>query len=365
MNTENTEFSGSETSLPKKKKKKKLLILLVVLVLILAAGGGFAYYYFSERAHAQDTVEEFLSGVQKMDFSLMENHLQSKDLSALDQVDLRNAVYMDFFQEINQQMSFKISKNNFDLKNKTAKITVHIKYVDGSDIYQAAVSEFLRQMVSTAFSEESMTSDEAHEKLASIMQEKAAATEYTFAETDVTYPVIKTGKEWKVASLDQETVKIMSANFQSVAKELENSLSGANTDGDGTADVPSPSNTDTIDMQTDKFTIHYTQHRVSKDFAGKPCLLVYYDYTNNGTVSSSAMVDVSLQAYQNGKACDASIPETNDTAVDNFMKEIEPGKTVNVCQVFSLSDESDVTLKASETFSFSDGQTASQILKIK
>ncbi|MDO4602149.1 MAG: DUF5067 domain-containing protein [Eubacteriales bacterium] len=357
MSTENTKNT-------EKKKNTKLRLLLILLILILGAGGGFAYYYFSERSHAEKSVEQFLSGVQKMDFSLMEKQLQSQDLSALDAVDLRNAVYIDFFQELNQQMSFEISDNKFNLSGQTAKVTAHIKYVDGSEIYQEAISEFLRQMVSSAFSEESMTSDQAHEKLASIMKEKAAGTKYKFAETDITYPVIKAGNEWKIASLDDQTVKVMSANFQSVAKELEKSLSG-NTQENTVDAVPSPSDTDTIDMETDKFTIHYTQHRVGKDFAGKPCLLVYYDYTNNGSAASSAMVDVNIQAYQKGKVCDASIPEANDTAVDNFMKEIEPGKTVNVCQVFSLSDESDVTLKASETFTFSNGKTASQILKIK
>lgn len=357
MSTENTKNTG-------KKKKTKLRLLLLLLILILGAGGGFAYYYFSERSHAEKSVEQFLAGVQKMDFSLMEKHLQSQDLSALDAVDLRNTVYMDFFQELNQQMSFEISENKFNLSGQTAKVTAHIKYVDGSEIYQAAISEFLRQMVSSAFSEESMSSEQAHEKLASIMKEKAAGTKYKFAETDITYPVIKAGNEWKIASLDDQTVKVMSANFQSVAKELENSLSG-NIQEKTVDAVPAPSDTDTIDMETDKFTIHYTQHRVGKDFAGKPCLLVYYDYTNNGSASSSAMVDVNIQAYQNGKVCDASIPEANDSAVDNFIKEIEPGKTVNVCQVFSLSDESDVTLKANETFTFNDGKTASQILKIK
>ncbi len=357
MSTENTKNTG-------KKKKTKLRLLLLLLILILGAGGGFAYYYFSERSHAEKSVEQFLAGVQKMDFSLMEKHLQSQDLSALDAVDLRNTVYMDFFQELNQQMRFEISENKFNLSGQTAKVTAHIKYVDGSEIYQAAISEFLRQMVSSAFSEESMSSDQAHEKLASIMKEKAAGTKYKFAETDITYPVIKAGNEWKIASLDDQTVKVMSANFQSVAKELENSLSG-NIQENTVDAVPAPSDTDTIDMETDKFTIHYTQHRVGKDFAGKPCLLVYYDYTNNGSASSSAMVDVNIQAYQNEKVCDASIPEANDSAVDNFIKEIEPGKTVNVCQVFSLSDESDVTLKANETFTFNDGKTASQILKIK
>ena len=44
---------------------------------------------------------------------------------------------------------------------------------------------------------------------------------------------------------------------------------------------------------------------------------------------SSAMVDVSLKAYQHGESCEAAIPENNDDAIDHFTAEIQPGQTVN------------------------------------
>ena len=78
-------------------------------------------------------------------------------------------------------------------------------------------------------------------------------------------------------------------------------------------------------MSNDKFTIHYTKCRVTKDYAGNSCILVYYDYTNNGSSPSSAMVDVNLQATQNGQALEAAILAENDTAVDQFMAEVNPG----------------------------------------
>ncbi len=365
-NIENTEMSNTETSVETKKKKKFPLFLLFLLIFILLIGGGFAYYYFSERNQAQKAVEAFLSNAQKMDFASMEKYLQNSDLSSLDEVDLRNPTYTEFFQDINKNMSFKITQNDFDLQNGTAKITAHIKYVDGSAIYQDAIGEFLRQMVSSALSEQTITPEETHQKLASILTEKASQMEYSFTESDVVYPVIKIKDQWKIASLDENTVKIMSANFQSVIKDLESSLSSPEIKEENTVDsIPSPSKEDTINMTTDKFTIHYTQHKIEKDFSGEPCLLLYYDYTNNSNVASSAMVDVNIQAYQNGKVCNAAIPEKNNAAIDNFMKEVGPGETVNVCQVFTISGKEDVTLQASETFRFNNGKTASQILKIQ
>ena len=68
------------------------------------------------------------------------------------------------------------------------------------------------------------------------------------------------------------------------------------------------------------------------------------------------MVDVNLTAYQNDAALEAAIPANSDEAVDAFMKEIQPGETVNVCQAFSLNDMSQVTLHASDAFGLDTGK---------
>ncbi|MDO4276438.1 MAG: DUF5067 domain-containing protein [Eubacteriales bacterium] len=356
----NEDISGK-----KGKKKKRIWVVGVAVILLLAVAGGGGYY-FMQRLKPEKAVEQFLDGMQKMDFASMEGLLQSNDLSALDNADIRDDAYSEFFKGINEKMSYKIVKNDFDIQNGTAQVTARIKYIDGSDIYKETISEFLRQIVSTAFSGEELSEVQTQQKLASILSDKAGAVEDKFSEADITYPLIKAGGEWKIVSLDDETVKIMSANFKSVEDEINQSLDVMDSGADSAeGQAPDVSQGDTIDMTTEKFTIHYTQHRIGKDFAGNPCLLLYYDYTNNGTAASSAMVDVNIRAYQNDKACDAAIPESNEDAIDNFMAEIQPGATVNVCQAFSLADNSDVTLRAGEAFSFGGGETTSQILKVQ
>ena len=76
------------------------------------------------------------------------------------------------------------------------------------------------------------------------------------------------------------------------------------------------------------------------------------------------MVDVSLQAWQDGAALSPAIPEKNNDASDRFFDEVKPGETINICQVFSLAGTGDVTVEA-ETVSETDTAKASQILKIK
>lgn len=374
----------------KKKKKGKAGFTLVILLLILVLGAGIAYYFY-ERSQPGKALETYLASIQKMDFTSMESQLQSNDLSALDNADIRNAAYQDFFSSINAKMTYKIVKTRFSFQDGTAEVTARIRYIDGTNIYKETITEFLRQIVSSAFSGENLTEEETQNKLASILTEKAASLEDTFTETDVTYPMIKVNGLWKVTSLDDETVKIMSANFKSVEDEISQTLNDPSdpSDTSGSSDpnavdaVP-PESTDnadstegsasagqtsgsdgTIDLANDRFSIHYTRNVVATDFGGEPCLLVYYDYTNNGFSASSAMVDVNLTASQNGTSLEAAIPANSDDAIDAFMKEIQPGETINVCQAFSLQDMSPVTLRAADTFGLDNGATASQTLTLQ
>ena len=349
----------------KKNKKGHAGLIIFILILVLAIGGG-AGFYFYQRQQPRKAVEQFLDSMQNMDFTTMESMIQSSDLSALDNADIRNTAYTDFFSEINKKMTYKITKNRFDIQNGTASVTAHITYIDGTNIYKATITEFLRQIVSNAYAGNQLSEDETQETLASILNEQAKKVEKDeFSEADITYPLIKTNSGWKIVSLDDETVKIMSANFKSVEDEINNSLNNTDSEDSSASSAPEASADDTLNLTTDKFTIKYTKHVITKDFAGNPCIMVYYDYTNNESTASSAMVDVSLKAYQHGEACEAAIPENNDDAIDHFTAEIQPGQTVNVCQAFTLTDERDVTVQAKEAFSFDEDAVAKQILKVK
>lgn len=352
---------------PVRKKKKRRhfgpILLILVLLAALVLGGIF---YFHERQKPVEAVENFLSCIQKMDFDGMTALLQSQDLSALDNADVREEAYADFFRTNNSKMTYRILKNNFHIENGTANVTVLLRYIDGTEIYKESITEFLRQMVSTAFSGRQPTEAETQQMLSSILMEKSGAAEDQFTESQITYPLIQIGNTWKIVSLDEDTVRIMSSNFVNVQDEINNRLVSMK---EGTApedtEIPAPEADAVVDMTADGFSIRYTHYRIAEDFGGSPCIVFYYDYTNSGTAASSAMVDVRIQALQNGKALEAAVLADNEEAADNFMAEIQPGETVNVCQAFVLEDESDVTILAEEAFRFGDGQIVSQILKVK
>ena len=387
MNTDNNDFydddlsrslinNDFEDNSPRRKKKsKKPLIICLVILLIAAVAGGVAWY-LNERHKPVEATEKFLTGMQNMDFTTMENLLQSHDLSALDDADIRDSAYTDFFTTINKKMTYKITKNKFDIQNGTAKVTVHMKYIDGTNIYAATIQEYTRKVAVATYAGKTMSQDDIQEMLASLLAENASTADEKYSDIDITYPLIKIGDEWKIVSLDDTTVKVMCANFKNVKDEISSQLNDDSSDSssDASTDSTEPSDTSdsaqtagsSIDITTDKFSVRFKQFAVSKDYGGNPCLMIYYDYTNSGDSQSSAFVDFTLQASQNGESLEGTYPEANDTAVDNYMNTIDPGKTVTVCQVYLLKDTtSDVTLQGKETLNVSGGQTTSQVLKLQ
>ena len=154
-----------------------------------------------------------------MDFT-MENLLQSHDLSALDDADIRDSAYTDFFTTINKKMTYKITKNKFDIQNGTANVTVHMKYIDGTNIYAATIQEYTRKVAVAAYAGKTMTQDDIQEMLASLLTENASTADEKYSDIDITYPLIKIGDEWKIVSLDDTTVKVMCANFKNVKDEI-------------------------------------------------------------------------------------------------------------------------------------------------
>ena len=387
MNTDNNDFydddlsrslinNDFEDNSPRRKKKsKKPLIICLVILLIAAVAGGVAWY-LNQRHKPVEATEKFLTGMQNMDFTTMENLLQSHDLSALDDADIRDSAYTDFFTTINKKMTYTITKNKFDIQNGTAKVTVHLKYIDGTNIYAATIQEYTRKVAVAAYAGKTMTQDDIQEMLASLLAENASTADEKYSDIDITYPLIKIGDEWKIVSLDDTTVKVMCANFKNVKDEISSQLNDESSDSSSDASADSTASSDTadsaqtagssIDITTDKFSVRFKQFAVSKDYGGNPCLMIYYDYTNSGDSQSSAFVDFTLQASQNGESLEGTYPEANDTAVDNYMNTIDPGKTVTVCQVYLLKDTtSDVTLQGKETLNVSGGQTTSQVLKLQ
>lgn len=115
-----------------------------------------------------------------------------------------------------------------------------------------------------------------------------------------------------------------------------------------------------IDFEAASFKVTYSRHETGKDWDGNPCLYFYYNFTNNGTENTSAMSSAYMQCFQNGVQCDTAFVDYN-TEMDNYMKDIQPGTTIEVCECYVLSDNSEVTIEASDWASFSNDKDVQKI----
>ena len=119
-----------------------------------------------------------------------------------------------------------------------------------------------------------------------------------------------------------------------------------------------------ISMETDDFSIVYSRHEAGTDYEGKPCLYYYYTYTNKSDKNQSAAVATSVKAFQNGVECGIAISTEGRPEIENYMKEVQSGGTLEVCEVYELADTSEVTIEAKDFLSFSD-EKDTQILALQ
>lgn len=109
-----------------------------------------------------------------------------------------------------------------------------------------------------------------------------------------------------------------------------------------------------INFDGEGYNVTYVKHETGTDYEGNPCLYYYYTFTNNGEENTSAAVASYIQCFQNGVQCQSAITTESNDSINNYMMDVQPCGSIEVCQVFSLSDTSDVTIEASELISFDD-----------
>lgn len=135
----------------------------------------------------------------------------------------------------------------------------------------------------------------------------------------------------------------------------ENEANTDNSSADDTATDEAKAEDDgIINFDGEGYNVTYVKHETGTDYEGNPCLYYYYTFTNNGEENTSAAVASYIQCFQNGVQCETAITTDGNDSIDNYMLEVQPGGSLEVCEVFSLSDTSEITIEASDLISFDD-----------
>ncbi len=145
----------------------------------------------------------------------------------------------------------------------------------------------------------------------------------------------------------------LNSSKPSSSSQLANGPSENGTDSTS-SDTSVPQSSDSGKLGD--FEISILEARKSTDYEGKPALIIGYKFTNNSAENKSFAVAVRSKAYQNSVQLESAILAGSDETYNsqNYMKEVQPGGTLDVELAYLLQDETnEVTVEVSELISLS------------
>lgn len=112
-----------------------------------------------------------------------------------------------------------------------------------------------------------------------------------------------------------------------------------------------------FDIDGDTFHVTYKNYKLATSLYGSPCVVIFYDYTNKSDKDQSvAGSPFLMHPEQNGLRCNNNIISSSENIpeIESYFKHIKPGATIQVAEVFRISDNSPITLKLNNMYDLND-----------
>lgn len=122
-----------------------------------------------------------------------------------------------------------------------------------------------------------------------------------------------------------------------------------------------------FNFDTDDAKITYTGWKLTSDYDGYSCIVLYYDFTNKKSEPQSALLaDYYITAFQNGVECDTTwlSYDDRDEALDNYSKKVTQGTTIKVGKAYRIKDKTPLTLEIKELFKWDNPNVQTVTLNI-
>lgn len=105
-----------------------------------------------------------------------------------------------------------------------------------------------------------------------------------------------------------------------------------------------------ISLDNDEGTLTYVKSKTTKDYDGKPAVIIYFKYTNKRNKTGTALDTYYPQVFQNGVECETTISADDDIKdIDNASKDVQKGTAIKIAFIFMLQDlRKPITLKVTD-----------------
>lgn len=121
--------------------------------------------------------------------------------------------------------------------------------------------------------------------------------------------------------------------------------------------TPAATSTETTTEAEKEVSYEFLRHEITTDFEGKPAIWIYSRVTNTGNESVMANCIAYPVLFQNGVELEIGVPNTADmekTEYQNSIKDIQPGTTIEIAQLYKLLDNSTITIEINNLLDWFD-----------
>lgn len=136
---------------------------------------------------------------------------------------------------------------------------------------------------------------------------------------------------------------------------------GQQTESTEVTTTPAAASTETATETTteteEEVSYEFLRHELTTDFEGKPAIWIYSRVTNVSSETILANCIAYPALFQNGVELEIAIPNSAEMEKEeyrNAAKDIQPGTSIEIAQLYKLSDNSTITIEINNLLDWFD-----------
>lgn len=187
-------------------KKTLAIILALVLALSLAACGGGA-----SKNTPEGVITGFCDCLKTLDLQKMQTYL--KDAAEESELGLDEVPdgFMDLLKGWAKDIKYKVGKAETD--GDSSKVTVDFTYTDASEVFKAAMTDYISKALAEALGGNEMTEEKMTTLLMDCIKEAQKTTKTKTADLSLDFGLEKIDGNWKISDVSEDLGNMILSNM--------------------------------------------------------------------------------------------------------------------------------------------------------
>ena len=162
-------------------------------------------------------VSQFCDAMKAFDLDKMHSFVISSDQTwgVMDDNDMA-LTFVDSMKDWAKKMTYTVGDKAVD--GDKANVTVNFNYTDATNVVKSTLGEYLTQAFAMVF--DNPTEEQLTQLLTQIYKEQSEKIPTATAESTVIFPCTKVSEEWKIDTLPDEALNVLTSNILKIFDEF-------------------------------------------------------------------------------------------------------------------------------------------------